>query len=1428
MNTFEFLAYLRSVDVRLSAAGEQLHLSAPKGVLTPALRAELAERKKEILTVLDEADQAKPYTLPPISPSCRVGNLPLSFAQQRLWFFVQLEPGTPTYNVVTAFQLKGLLNVTVLEQSLAEMGRRHEILRATFVAIDGKPYQIIAPDMALTLPIVDLRSLPALEREAAAQRLIVEEARQLFDLTQGPLLRVKLLRLAETEHKLLLTMHHLVSDGWSLEIFFRELSVLYKAYGAGQSSPLPELPIQYADFVVWQRRWLQGEVLEPQLDYWKRQLQEPLPVLELPTDHPRPAVQTYQGACQSLMLPTPLTETLKSLSGQAGCTLFMTLLTAFKILLYRYTGQTDIIVGVPIAGRNQLETEGLIGCFVNTLVIRSDLCGNPTFRALLARIREVVLAAFAHQDLPFEKLVEKLQPERTLNHSPLFQVMFQYLNDFMSTLMLTDLTVSPLEIDTGTAKFDLSLFIIERAEGLRVAVEYNTDLFETSTITRLLGHFQTLLAGIGANPDEGISNLPLLAETERYQLLITWNNTQASYPQEVCLHQLFEAQVEQTPDAVAMIFPSTNLGHGEDSQLTYRELNRRANQLAHRLQALGVGPEVLVGLYLERSPEMVVGLLGVLKAGGAYIPLDLAYPPARLAFMLDDARPAVLLTQQRLMARLPHYKGQIITIDLDGQDLVRQSAENPASGVTADNLAYVIYTSGSTGQPKGVMISHRAICNHMHWMQATFPLTETDRVLQKTPFSFDASVWEFYAPLLVGGQLILTRPGAHQDSAYLVQLMAAYQVTHLKLVPALLQMLLAEPEFERCYYLRRVFCGGEVLPVELQERFFTRLGAELYNLYGPTEACIDATYWTCRPDPQQRRVPIGRPIANTQVYLLDPHLQPVPIGVPGELHIGGTALGRGYLNRPELTGEKFIPNPFSDEPGACLYKTGDLARYLPDGAIEFLGRIDHQVKIRGVRIELGEVEAVLAQHPAVRESLVTVREDAPGDKRLVAYVVPGQEPVPVSSELRAWLKEKLPDYMLPSAFVLLDALPLTPNGKVDRHTLPRPHQTRLEPEATFAVPCTPAEEVVASICSQVLGVKRIGLHDNFFELGGHSLLAIQVVSRLYKFFRVELPLLTLFEQPTVFGLVNVLAQIRGGREVVEEIARTLQELEQLSADEVTIMLSTQKVKERAMPLSSLVCVQSSGSRLPFFCIPGNLGNIFTDLGDLARHLGPDRPFYAFQDGIHNPAGIKALACHYLHEIQTVQSEGPYFLGGVCAGAVIAFEMAQQLQAQGQPVGLLALVEPSAPRPIGLRPYLNFALLVSRRILQRFSRHSHNMMQFNFTERGNYLRLKAKLVANSWALVRYVPQSYPGKIHLFVTEGSLNPPHARLGWRELAAGGTELHVMPGTHAAITHTHEAVPEETHLQVLAEQLRACLDDALATSGFELENKMLALRTF
>ncbi|RKH39334.1 non-ribosomal peptide synthase/polyketide synthase, partial [Corallococcus sicarius] len=1063
------------------------------------------------LTALAEriAQQAHGEKPPALERLPRTGDLPLSFAQQRLWFLDQLEPDSAAYNISSALLLEGALDVDALEKGLGALLSRHEALRGAFPEADGRPVLRLAPDtLPLALRVEDLGHLPAEGRLDAALRQAAEDARKPFVLAEAPLLRALLLRLESGRHVLALTVHHIVADGASMAVLVRELSELYEAFRADRSPALPGLPVQYADFAHWQRQWLQGPVLEAQLDWWREQLRDMPQALELPTDRPRPAAQSFRGAAVPVRLPVELTQELHAFCRREGVTPFMVLLAAFQVLLHRHSGQEDVGVGSPIAGRTRSETEGLIGFFVNTLVLRARMGGDPTFRELLAQVRRTALGAYSHQDLPFEQLVDAVRPERDLSRSPLFQVMFVLDQDALAGVQLPGLSLKPLSLERDTAKFDLTLALADTADGLVGSLEYSTDLFDAATVARLAGHLETLLRGILATPDQHLSRLPLLSEAEQHQLVSEWNDTRLPREAGLTLHGLIEAQVERTPEAVAVTF--------DGEHLTYRQLDARANQVAHALRERGVGPEARVALLMERSVELVVGLLGILKAGGAYVPLEPTLPQERLRSMLRDSEARLVLTQERHAPLLPGDAPAALCLDTGWSDFAKHAQARPDVTVHGAGLAYVIFTSGSTGQPKGAMNTHEALCNRLLWMQEAYGLTAEDRVLQKTPYGFDVSVWEFFWPLMTGARLVVARPGGHQDSAYLTRIIVEQGITTLHFVPSMLRAFLEEPGVESCTGLRRIVCSGEALPADLQIRCLERLPAQLHNLYGPTEAAVDVTAWACARGDTRTSVPIGRPISNVYLRVLGPRLELVPPGAVGELFLGGIALARGYAGRPGLTAERFVPDPLGATPGARLYKTGDRVRYLADGSLEYLGRTDFQVKLRGFRIELGEIEAVLASHAPVRQAAVLVREDVPGQKRLVAYVVPASEPMDEEA-LRAVLKAHLPEYMVPSAFVSLPALPLSSNGKLDRRALPAPG--RAASGEDFLAPRTPMERTLADIWAQVLGLARVGTGDNFFTLGGDSILGLQVVSRARRA-GLRLTARQLFQHQTVAELAR--------------------------------------------------------------------------------------------------------------------------------------------------------------------------------------------------------------------------------------------------------------------------------------------------------------------
>ncbi|WP_375491859.1 amino acid adenylation domain-containing protein [uncultured Nostoc sp.] len=1051
------------------------------------------EKKRELLAKLLQENVSQLQTFP------------MSFGQQRLWFIDQLQPGNFANHISAALRLTGFLNQAALLQTLDEIVRRHEVLRTTFATMEEKPVQVIIPNLSLNLPTINLEELSELEQEAEVKKLVIQEIQQPFNLSQAPLLRATLLRLKETEHILVFTMHHIISDGWSMGVLTQEVAVLYEAFSKGQPSLLSELPIQYVDFAAWQRKRLQGELLQSQISYWKNQLEGAPKLLELPTDYPRPAVSSFQGASYSFELSDDLYVALNKLSQQYGSTLFMTLLAAFQTLLWHYTGSEDIVVGSPIANRDRTELEGLIGFFANTIALRTNLAGNPTFEDLLTRVRTKLLGAYAHQDLPFEQLVEELQPQRNLSYTPVFQVMFVLQNTPMSVFELPGLTISPLTIDNGSAKFDLTLEITETPQKLFANLEFNTDLFESSTIKRMAGHFQTLLQEIIANPKLRLSELSLLTEAEKRQLLVEWNDTQVNYPQDQCIHQLFETQVERTPDSIAVVFA--------DQQLSYCELNARANQLAHYLQALGVKPEVLVGICVQRSLLMVIGLLAILKAGGAYIPLDPSYPQERIAFILEDTQAPVLLTQESLLGAMPQHKAKVVCLDTDWQTIAQQTQENLLSVVTTDNLAYVIYTSGSTGRPKGVMIQHASTVAMLDWANKTFAMSAMQGVLASTSICFDLSVFEVFVPLCCGGKVILI-----ENALLLPTLPTTLDVTLINTVPSVISQLLRTDGIPASVQIVNV--AGEPLHNKLVQQLYQQDNIQkVFNLYGPSEDTTYSTFAWIHKD-TSNTPPIGRPIHNTQIYLLDQNLQPVSVGVPGMLYIGGAGLARGYLNKAELTADKFIPNPYANLPGERLYKTGDQARYLPNRDIEYIGRVDYQVKVRGFRIELLEIDAVILEYPVVQEAVVAVHFSQVDSQQIVAYVVPQIEQTLTIPELRSFLEAKLPSYMVPAAFVILSALPLTPNGKVNRQALPTPDTARPE-DKELVVPQTTIEKQLAGIWAEVLGLENISINDNFFGLGGDSILSLQVISKA-KQTGLHLTPKQMFQYQTITQLATVI------------------------------------------------------------------------------------------------------------------------------------------------------------------------------------------------------------------------------------------------------------------------------------------------------------------
>ncbi len=1092
-------------------------------------QAELSAAKQALLRVRMRQESArKPDTI----PRRKQRRAPLSFAQQRLWFLDQFYPHSCAYNVPRVFRISGQLHVPALQQALNSIVERHEILRTTFEQVEDDPVQVVGDYRPVPLQICDLTSALETEQELEAQRMVAGEVRRPFDLSSDLMLRATLLKVKADEHILVLMTHHIASDGWSKGVMFLELAAFYNAALTNQPAELPELPIQYSDFAVWQRSLMKDATHQKQVAYWKHQLEGVPVLLELPTDYPRPAVQGFAGATKCCLFPRTLLPSLKVLSQREGVTLFMTLLASFHVMLSRYSGQDDIVVGTPIAGRTRPEVEPLIGDFVNMLAMRISLAGGPSFQELLRRVKEAALQAYDHQDVPFESIVRELEHGRDMSRAPIFQTIFILETTPPPPPPMEKLNVQILEFDTPTAKNDLILILADDPAGLKVKLEYRTDLFTQATIQRFLRHYQTLLEAVVTDPAQAVTRLAILPPGERQQVIADWNDTSSSERLDQCIHQLFENQRALTPDAIAL--------HFKDRKLSYRELNARANQLAHYLRKLGVEPDSRVGICVHRSPEMIIGLLGIMKAGGAYVPLDPTYPRERLEFMLQDGGASVLVTQASLRENLSSRQTPAVCLDRDWNSISHENTDSPHTEVSPANLSYVIYTSGSTGRPKGVQLEHRNVVNFLNSVRRRFELSERDTYLGVASMSFDASVLDFYLPLSVGARLVIVDSDTTRDGRALAETMSREGVTAMHATPSTWRSLL-DAGWQGDTKLK-ILSGGEALPWDLAKELLPRCAA-LWNLYGPTETAVySAVHQVSTSD---GTVLVGRPIDNTQIYVLDSLQQPTPIGVAGEICIAGGGVARGYLNRPELTTEKFVPDPFRKEPNFRMYRTGDLGRYRADGVIQCLGRVDHQVKLRGFRIELGEIEAVLMQYPGVRQAIADVRASGSGDKKLVAYLVFEVSGGPAVSDLRSFLKTKVPDYMVPSTFEVLDTLPLSPSGKLNRGALPEPHDARPELAREFVPPSTPVEQAVAEIFSEVLEVGRVGLHDDFFELGGHSLLATRVVSRLRDRFQMEMTTRFLFEAPRVDEMASRISELLVQTTNPDEMAVMLAELAEL-------------------------------------------------------------------------------------------------------------------------------------------------------------------------------------------------------------------------------------------------------------------------------------------
>ncbi|WP_207682850.1 non-ribosomal peptide synthetase [Desulfonema magnum] len=1173
-------------------------------------------------------------------------NYPLSYGQQALWFICQNAPDSPAYNMAFPLKLEGSLDMTVLQKALQKIVDRHPALRTTIDIADGEPVQTVHPSGTSHWKVHQGFGWSEQELLSAVKTAY----QQPFDLARGPVLRADIFQTAPREHVLLLTMHHILGDAGSMNILGNELLTLCQAELSGQNAVLPSLEASYADFVRTETAMKNSSAGEESLRYWQGRLEGESPVLKLPTDYQRPAVQTHKGASVPFSLSAELSQKLSQLARQEKSTRFSLLLTAFQILLHRHTGQTEIWIGTPTSTNRQPRFANIIGYLVNPVVLRASIapCADLSFRELLSRTGQSVLEAIEHSTYPFPLLVRTLQPRRDPSYTPLFQVMIDVKPAGFSPPHVRDLTVSPFDMPQMEGQFDLTL-VVEEGETMKARLNYNPDLFSPETVGRMADRFKILLTAIADHPEESVSRLPILPEKEIRQLQ-AWNDTPRDYPKDLTIADLFEQQVEKTPNNTALIFG--------DQKLTYRQLNKKVNQLAHYLTRLGTREDTvllsdnpLIAICADRSSEMVIGLLAILKAGGAYVPVDPGYPRDRIAYMLADSATPVLLTQGRVKANLAleDLEHDCVVVCPDETDFTDQPAENPDISRHPDDLAYVIYTSGSTGKPKGAMNEHTGIVNRLLWMQETYQLTAQDRILQKTPFSFDVSVWEFFWPLITGAGLVVAKPEGHKDPAYMASVIAEHKVTVMHFVPSMLQTFVAYADVEKCHSLKRVICSGEALTPELVRQFFARfanLKTELHNLYGPTEAAVDVSYWQCRPEEAQTSVPIGKPVTNTQLHVLDANHQPVPIGVPGELYIGGIQVGRGYLNRPELTAETFIQVELFGKTER-VYKTGDLARWLPDGNIEYLGRADFQVKLHGLRIELGEIESALSEIPQVRESVVVMRESESGHKQLLAYLVTEKQDdqeADIIRNLKDALRKTLPDYMIPAFFVFMEALPLSPNGKVDRSALPEPALRK----KSYAYPRDTTEMSLVRLWEKLFGVSPVGVTDDFFESGGDSLLAIRMMSHIREEFGVSIPLHALFQHKTV-----------------EELARMLRE------------------DSGPVPWSPLVCLQSLGSKAPFFFVHASGGSAFNSV-KIAELMGNERPFYAIHPRGAEPGesfhdSIEEMAADYVAAIRSVQEKGPYLLGGWSFGASVTFEMTRILERTGETAPLLIMID--APEPL---------------------------------------------------------------------------------------------------------------------------------------------------
>ncbi len=1350
---------------------------------------------------------------------------PLSHGQRGLWFLHQMDPQSAAYNVCYPSRIRTPLDVPALRRALQRLVDRHPSLRTTFEERDGELLQHVHEQLPLPLEVIDASSWS----EGALGQRLEEEAHRPFDLQQGPLLRTHLFRRAADDHIFLLNVHHIVGDFWSLVLVIREMQTLYPSECDASPVALPAPAAQYRDFVRWQAELLAGPEGQRLSEYWRRQLAGAPMVLDLPIDRPRPPVFSRRGGAVPWQLAPDVVRRLKALAAGEGTTLYTVLLAAFQVQLGRYTGQEDFLIGCPFAGRSRAGFEDVIGYFINMLPLRAELSGDPSFTTLLARVGTTVLDALQHQDYPFALLVERLKVERDPSRAPLVQVTFTlekshrseqlgawrfFLPPSGAKLALGTLQIEQYYVEQHASQSDLEIVFEEGDGTVEGMLRYNKDLFETETVRRMVGHFLTVLDGIAEDPHRRLSELPWLTEAERRLVLHDWNATKADFRTDLCLHHLFERQAARAPDAIALC--------GNARRLTYAELEIWSNRLAHRVRRMGAGPGTPVALYFHRSPEMIAAILGTLKSGSAYVPVDPNVPADRLRMIVADTRPRVLLTQRSLRDRLPELDIAVLCIDEPAGDTQGDGGGRPPeSGVRSDDLAYIMYTSGSTGRPKGVMVEHRAICNTLLWRDKDLTVHADDVVLNNLQYMFDPSLGLIFPTLASGARMVLAEPGEEYDPHRLLERVLMEGVTILEMPPVLLRVLLDDPLLKACRTLRWVCCGGETMPPDLPARLFEVLDVELYNLYGPTEAALDATWWACRRGGPRTPIPIGRPIANAQAYILDANCQPVAPCVPGELYIGGAGLARGYLNAPELTAERFLAHPFSDVPGARLYRTGDRCRWLADGAIEFLGRLDHQVKVRGYRIELGEVESALLSHPSVREAAVVLDAGTAGAARLVAYVVSDGEDGPMPLEpLRRHLKDRLPEYMAPAAFVTLAALPRTSSGKVDRRALPAPPTERPATTRPYVAPNTPLEQFLAGLWCEVLRVEQVGAGDNFFELGGNSIHGAVLVNRLQEKMGHHVSVIALFDSPTIAGLAHYLG------EACPDVVRRVFGPESLSEEQAAIAGSRSDgagAIHRPKPRELLVALQPEGSGTPWFMVHPP-GGIVVCYQALAHRLGRERPFYGIRSrGLHGepdvPGRLEEMAEEYLSAICGIQPRGPYLLGGWSAGGLVALEMAQQLLAHGESIRTLALLDTipeTADDPSwDNKPGMEYGVDLSLEELSRLGPDEQlpylwqHALALGLIESSVPLQVAHQVIDDLKRIFhhhmvltdRYVIRPYPGRITLIrPSDAPFAVPTPRdRGWGRLAAD-VEVHFVPGQHHSMVH-------EPHVQDLARALESCL---------------------